>query len=243
MGLASASTKQPLIRGVDVSAWQGNPTMSDVARAGNRFVILKATQGLTYVSDRFLPEWDDVSEQGMARGCYHFSRFEIDPEKQAEHFVRSVERRVDEFPEIPHCWDFEPYQGAPDWQPARLVDHALRGGRRLRTLLGVKPGLYVPDWYFMMLLKGYGARGLKPAPNALELTEVFWLWLCDYSPTPRAMPWPLTPWGTPWTIWQTSGSGSVPGVVGKCDTNVFAGSEAQLFGLSDAMKVQGGAGT
>ena len=223
-----------MIHGVDISAWQGNPNMRQVARGGYRFAILKATEGLTYVDSRFLPEWDDVSEQGMARGCYAFGRFELDPVKQVEFFVKKVEQQVEEFPEIPHAWDFERYTGMPDWQPAKLVDHALRALRRLKALIGVTPGVYLPRRFFRELLKGYTKNGKKyaPASNVMELTE-FWLWAASYrGVVPDDMPWPLTPWGTPWTFWQTSGSGSVPGVDGNCDLNVFAGSEAQLFGLA-----------
>lgn len=219
------------IRGIDISAWQGNVDFAKVAQAGYRFVIFKATEGLTYSSQRFLPEWDEAMERGLHRGAYHFNRFELDPEKQAEYFVRSVERQVEDWPALGYAWDVETYKGAEDLQPKVIVDHALRGLRRLRDLLGVPPLIYIADWYFYMLLRGYDRRGFKAEPRAMELTE-FPLWLCDYSPTPREMPWPKTPQGTAWTIWQSSGSGSVPGVTGRCDLNVFAGDERQLAALA-----------
>lgn len=219
------------LSGIDISAWQGNPNLSQVAEAGYRFVIVKATEGVRYVSPRLKPEWDEAGVVGLARGVYHFNRFELGPERQAEHFVRTVEAETGEFPEIPHAWDVETYTGATELQPSVVVDHALRGLRHLERLAGVKPLLYIADWYFYMLLKGYHRRGFKAEPRAMELTE-FPLWLADYGTSPREMPWPETEWGTPWTFWQRSGSGSVPGVKGRCDLNEFAGSEEQLRSLS-----------
>lgn len=222
-----------MLKGIDISKWQGNPDQTRVRAAGYAFCIYKVTQGLTWIDPRFKDEWEEGGELGTIRGVYHFGRFEVSAEKQVEFFVKTVEEQGVEFPDIPHSYDFETYGGTYDIQPRVAVSHGLRAVRHLRKIAGVKPIVYMPDWLFFQFLRGYRKDGVyyAPAPEIMEFVEEAWLWLADYSPTPRAMPWPVQPWGTPYTLWQKSGHGSVPGVAGNCDLNEFPGTEAQLRSL------------
>lgn len=68
---ATARRYQPL--GVDVSAFQGAVNWSRVARAGDRFALVKATEGTYYHSPRFAAQYRGSARNGLVRGAYHFA--------------------------------------------------------------------------------------------------------------------------------------------------------------------------
>lgn len=67
------------LRGIDISAWQhddaGHPQINfdQVKEAGFKFVIIKATQGLTYQNPHFASDFDLAKEAGLLVGAYHFA--------------------------------------------------------------------------------------------------------------------------------------------------------------------------
>lgn len=90
---------------------------------------------------------------------------------------------------------------------------------RIEALTGRWPGLYIGPNFFK-----YNVKDL--------VLSSWWLWIVDYSGgrEPKTMP------GVPdwrWSIWQTTGHGSCPGVEGRCDINVARDWETlrQLAGL------------
>lgn len=76
------------ITGVDVSSWQhedGHPINWDaVYEAGYRFVIVKATQGTTYVNPWVARDLSDASAAGLLLGAYHYYEAGEDPSQQAK---------------------------------------------------------------------------------------------------------------------------------------------------------------
>jgi len=83
--------KLPVI--YDTSHWKDVPDFA-LVRPRPLAVFTKATEGLSYIDDTFERYFADLKQDGIARGCYHFFRKAFDAVKQAEHFIRAVERHI-----------------------------------------------------------------------------------------------------------------------------------------------------
>ena len=213
-------TQADQLRGIDVSAWQGDVSQTEVRAAGYVFGYYKATEGIGYVSPRFAPEWREAREVGLYRGAYHFFHPLKDPVEQADRFVDVMGPigRGD----LPPALDFEGYNGIKGVNaPDAFLENALLFLERVRELTKREPIIYIGHW-----------RGrVKAARRSADLMR-YRLWLPSYTRTPRPMPWTNGFGGQAWTIWQHTGSGSVPGVHGRCDLNVFSGDAADLAALA-----------
>lgn len=228
----------PGLRGIDVSYWQKYVDYKRAATEnGLSFAIIKATQNISWTDPRFKQHWKGFgpAEPWLLRSPYHFFDPRYDGLRQATHFCNVVET-TDIPPELPHVVDLERFATDPD-DPRNTndlethvwVDGALETLAEVERRSGHVPLLYIGGGFFHELLNGYTRRDGKqfdPAPRAMELTH-YPLWLADYKPPARDMPWPGK-----WTLWQFTGKGKVAGVKGNCDMNVFCGtSEEQLCNL------------
>lgn len=208
------------VTGIDVSAYQQPPFQraridwQAVAVSGKRFAIIKATEGTSYVNEHFARDRRLAREAGLLVGSYHFGRWEpiagVSPEAdgraEAEHYARTLGEV--EPGEISPVLDLEWITGKK--RPAAEVAAFARAFlERIETLTGRWPGVYVGPNFFKYHVKD------------LVLSS-WWLWLVDYSGgrEPKKIP------GWDWTLWQTTGHGSCPGVEGKCDLNVARSLDA-----------------
>ena len=83
------SEYRPLV--IDVSHWQGVIDFATMAAQNVRAVMIKATEGETWVDPDFADNWSNAEPNfGNLRMPYHFYRFGADPIKQADHFVDTV---------------------------------------------------------------------------------------------------------------------------------------------------------
>lgn len=69
-GLASST-----IQGFDVSHYQSSVDWSAAYSGGLRFVMIKATEGTTYIDPSFSDHYEGATNAGFIRGGYHFARF------------------------------------------------------------------------------------------------------------------------------------------------------------------------
>lgn len=85
-------TPQPFV--IDVSSNQDHPIdWHQVKLAGCVGVILKATQGLTYVNPFFAGDLKDAESAGLPVLAYHFATFES-PRAEADFFVKHAGARA-----------------------------------------------------------------------------------------------------------------------------------------------------
>ena len=75
--------------GLDLS--HHNEKVEIMKLKGLGFVILKATEGETYVDAKFASRWLGLKSVGVKRGAYHFYRTNKDPIAQAKHFLKTCE--------------------------------------------------------------------------------------------------------------------------------------------------------
>jgi lysozyme len=198
------------IHGIDVSryqeriSWETVQKMEvDYIKLG--FVFIKATEGTNRTDPYFLRNWKRSKEAGMVRGAYHFFITTRDGTEQAKNFTRIVKL---ESGDLPPVLDVEKTFGVP---PAIIRKEVLEWCTYIESYYGIKPILYTNADFYKNYLQGY----LDDYP----------LWVAHYLQ-------PHQPRITrDWAFWQHSESGTVNGIYGKVDFNVFNGDSVAFRSL------------
>lgn len=195
--MASATTLQ----GIDVSSWQPG-WVSSTAQAD--FVIVKATQGVGYVSPTLRAQADGTLATGKKLGLYHYSAGG-NCVSEADFFVRTVRPWLRKAVLV---LDWESYQNA-DWGSSTWSTCFVK---RLKADTGVTPLVYVQASAVWQVA---GARAAGAG-----------LWLARYANMSatgyQANPWLLGAKGE--AMLQYSSNGRIHGYSGPLDLNIFLGS-------------------
>lgn len=191
-----------MINGLDISHWQGQPDMGAIKRAGYDFIVLKATEGTYYQDPDFHVNRDNARAAGLIVLAYHFAR-NGDPVAEANYFLDFVGA-------------FQHGEGYDlDWEvPGDAPTFTLAFLTQCKARTGFNGGVYLNNYY----LTNFDWTKVK-ASN-------FSLWYARYNDTANDSP------GT-WlcSMKQYTSTGSVPGVNGPVDKDVFYGDEAQLTSM------------
>lgn len=201
------------IHGIDVSAWQGTVDWNAVKASGRPFAFAKATEGATFVDRTFVANRVGMAGAGLTlRGFYHFARPDRNTAAaEAAHFLRTVgPMGPGEVPVL----DLEvaPSPTVGDWA-AEWLALVAKGTGRTPVLYSYQSFLYsIPT----ARLTGYP------------------LWVAAWGADDGAVPStpPKTDRWSRWTWWQYTSKAVVPGVAGRVDDNLFAGSVADLAALA-----------
>lgn len=187
------------IKGIDISSWQGN--IGDLG-ADIDFVIIKASQGTGYQSPTLAEQRDVARRDGKIVGYYHFADM-TDAVAEADHFVAAVGTlQPGEF--LALDWEVGGYSNSVDAWCASFIS-------RVHQRTGVIPMLYSNRARIVA-----GSWEQTRAQNA-GLWEAAW-----GGQLPDGTPWPFV------AIWQNSDHGSVQGVAGAVDTDIFEGDRDTL---------------
>lgn len=190
------------IRGIDVSKHNGVIDYNKVAQAGYRFVFVKATEGATFKDAHFERNCREASRAGLKVGVYHFFRKNRDGDVQARNFMNAVQRvKLD----MPLVVDVE------DWGNDYFVDEAVLQ-QRLCDLVST---LKNKGYKVMIYTNGNGLKRYYN-PNF----KGHYLWLCKLTDPDLQVT-------TGHIFQQFSHRGSVSGVNGDVDLNVFMGNERE----------------
>ncbi|MFF7453419.1 glycoside hydrolase family 25 protein [Kitasatospora sp. NPDC008115] len=187
-----------------------------VARGGQSFVYLKATEGLTFDDGWFGRDLAGARSVGLVHGAYHFFKPDKDGAAQADHFVDVLRREglTGSRPgELPPALDLEEC-GKDGRIPLGQVKAFLQ---RVRQATGTEPVVYTRRNVVDDCLGG-----------TKELSG-YRSWLARYGSTePRPLPG-----ATGWDFWQYSERAEVPGTAGlPMDADVFHGDRAALRRLA-----------
>lgn len=79
-----------LVRGLDLSHYQATVDFGRMARDGVSFVMLKATEGTSYVDPTFAGRAQQARDMNLAVGAYHFGRPGTDVIGNVSHFLEVV---------------------------------------------------------------------------------------------------------------------------------------------------------
>ena len=190
------------IQGIDVSNHNGAIDFARVAAGGISFVYVKASEGCSYRDPRFTANVEAAHLAGLTVGAYHFFRKDVPGGEQARNFIEAT-RPVQL--ELPMVIDVE------DWGNSRFSRHY----DVIRNLSDMVRALESHDYRLMIYTNknGYHKYLHRHFPKLP-------LWLCAFThPTKLAESYNCI-------IHQYSHWGSVDGIEGEVDLNVFCGDSA-----------------
>jgi GH25 family lysozyme M1 (1,4-beta-N-acetylmuramidase) len=215
---ASAATTN----GIDISHFQGSINWTSVHNAGNQFAYMKATEGTTYKDPTFNTNYPASFHAGLVRGAYHFAL----PDRssgatQANYFASNGGAWSRDNQTLPGMLDIEynPY-GATCYglsQSAMVAwIHDFINTYHARTTRWAV--IYTTtNWWTTCTGNNGGFANNSP------------LALARYASSPGALP---AGW-TFYTFWQYTSSGSVSGISGAVDRDLFNGTQARLVALAN----------
>ena len=201
-----ACTAGSAVLGVDVSAHQGQIDWEQVRQAGMEFAIIRLgyrgyTSGGVYEDEYARANLEGARAAGLKVGVYFYSQAldEGEARREAQFCVDLLEG---EPLDLPVVFDWE-YAGE-DTRSADMTSNALMACTRA-FCEEVKAAGYEPMIYFNPHI----------AENLLRLEELqeYPFWLAMYS---DQMTWPHEV-----EMWQYTATGSVPGISGDTDINLW----------------------
>ena len=202
-----------LVRGIDVSHFQGTIDWAQVAAAGINFGITKATEGTSVKDAQFDANYAGIKANGMIRGAYHFFHPSSNAQAQAENFLSKVSALAPG--DLPPALDVE----VNDGQGASVIINGVQQWlQAVKAALGRQPLIYTSATFWNANLGGTAEFSDCP------------LWVAHYTFNPQ----PNIPTGfARYAIWQFSEIGTVAGVSGNnVDLDRFNGSENDLRTLA-----------
>ena len=152
----------PKAHGIDISSWQhpgGRPIdWKLVAEDGVTFVMVKASQGDTYVNPYLEEDVLGAHAEGLIVGAYHYFVPGVDATKQADTFVGAC---VGHVLELGAYIDWEPPE-MPDWEATSQYNALREKISEARRPVGV----YLESWWHAAFVRmGLGISRLWTAGN------------------------------------------------------------------------------
>lgn len=203
-----------LVKGIDI--YQGDMISNITLLKPNGFMYA-FHKAFEYRTDpRFKARWGELKTAGIIRGAYDFFHPNLDAISQAETFCDIVGPLDDG--DLPCVLDWESTGGTGS-NADKNAAHAWLV--TVEKLTGKTPIIYASPGF------------LNPLNLDAARFSRFPLWVAHYGVN---CPWVPSPWQT-WTLWQTTGTGAVPGMSGHCDKDVFNGSETDLAAFIAKSKI------
>ncbi len=210
------------VQGIDVSSWQGAIDWGAVGRSGIGFAIVRIGDGY-YRDSRFRENWDGARAAGLVRGAYQFFEPAEDPIAQADIVIAAVGRLGPG--DLPVTIDVE--APSPGVSAATYTARIHQWVDRVTAGTGRQPIIYTGRYYWDPFVASSDFRGLP-------------LWHAQY--TSASCPNINDRWSH-WTFWQYTSSGSLSGIGGRIDRDVFNGSMADLRAFANSVHDDDGDGS
>lgn len=197
------------VHGIDVSKYQRDIDWQEVRRAGVAFAFLKATEGGDRLDERFHAHTAGARAAGIPTAPYHFYYFCTPARVQAAWYIANVPRSAVRLPPV---LDMEWNAKSPTCKlrpdPATVRSEMKTWLAMIERHYGRKAIIYTTVDFHRENLDGH--------------FRDHQFWLRSVAGHPEEV-YP----GHPWTFWQYTGTGKMPGISGHTDINAFAGSRAQ----------------
>ena len=195
------------IAGIDVSKHNGDIDFNLVRDDDYQFVFIKASEGKTYKAKNY----QQAVEAGLKVGAYHFFRKNRTGREQADNFLGVVGNRHFDLPLVIDLED--------DWGNGATISRATALERVMEMI-----GILQDKGYDVMIYTNKDGYD-KYYKGMLGDCD---LWLSSFT-SPDLL-------DLPHLIQQYSHEGSVAGVKGKVDLNVFRGSKREWNRYLDQVK-------
>lgn len=202
-----------LVKGVDLSAYQGEIDWELLADQNIDFAYIKATEGKDYVDEQFKTNWEKSQKTGLKVGAYHFLSYETTGKEQAANYIKNVTVTDKNLPPVVDLELYGIYEAnpLPKEQVKVILDEFLK---EMEANYGVKPIIYTSQRIFNMYI-GTDYKDYK-----------FWIVDLDNS-------WPDTlPNGDTFTFWQYTQRGMMDGYDGNetfVDLDLYNGTYAEFL--------------
>ena len=202
-----------LVKGVDLSAYQGEIDWKLLADQNIDFAFIKATEGKDYVDEQFKTNWEKSQQTELKVGAYHFLSYETTGKEQAANYIKNVTMTNKNLPPVVDLELYGIYEAnpLPKEQVKVILDEFLK---EIEANYGVKPIIYTTQRIFNMYI-GTDYKDYK-------------IWIVDLDNS-----WPDTlPNGEKFTFWQYSHRGMMDGYNGDetfIDMNLYKGTYAEFL--------------
>lgn len=231
--VVSTVWSQSYVNGIDVSRWQGSINWNAVNNSDTEFAFIKATEGVDYVDPYFVQNMQNATAAGLLTGPYHFARPDsssnnpLDPINEANDFLDAITPYYDTGTHLPPVLDIEVFGFTPPGRQSvkNFVSNWIQNfSDTVYDSMGVRPIIYTgksaANTYFT-----------DPIASQHDLWLAWWKSSGTANPPTQSD----TPAWNTWKYWQWTAEGSVPGIGGDVDRNLFNGTrqqlEAELIGL------------
>ncbi len=241
------SRAEAVIQGIDVSHWQGPIDWNSVKAAGIQFAFVKISDGFGDYDETFPTNLNAAIAAGIPIGPYHFAYPQtgtsnpLDAANEANYFVDWIQPYYQSTGVLLRpVLDLETTSGQATVAAEKvfLSKWVSNFAAVVQSRLGVAPIIYTSGTFAKNYLDG------TPPPVSIDGTQgydidQYPLWFAKQTVTniyDNAIP-PTTSgvnpdigiWaGKGWKFWQWSGTGSVSGIGGNVDRNVFDGTLLEL---------------
>jgi lysozyme len=206
-GALSVCASGATVKGIDVSTYQGVVDWHAAKAAGIEFAFARVSDGVSHPDDQFARNWPAMKTAGVVRGVYQFFRPGGDPVAQADLVMQKLQAAGGlAAGDLPVVMDMEVSDGL---SPAAIQANMHTWLTKIEQATGRKPIIYTAAFMSSNVGTGFTA---------------YPLWVANYGATCPTMPANFTAW----KFWQDSSTGSVAGVSGAVDTNLWNGTLAQL---------------
>ena len=202
---ASVCAKGAVVKGVDVSVYQGSINWPAVKGAGIDFAIARISDG-TYLDTQFDGNWSGMKSAGIVRGAYQFFEPGEDPVTQANIVIQKVGMLG--AGDLPVTADMEVTGGQ---SAATIVANLMTWVSHVQAGTGKAPMIYTALGYWNGSV-GSTAFGNLP------------LWAANWGVT---CPNLANGWSD-WVVWQYSDMGSISGIPATVDLDEFNGDLSAL---------------
>lgn len=195
-----------MVYGLDVSQYQGQIEWENAKIVEDtfqlQFVFIRATAGKDKLDSRFHENWKNAKAADFICGAYHYYRPNENSLLQAENFIKHVRLKKGDFPPV---LDIE------NLPKVQSMDSLKMGLKRWLTKVEnhykIKPIIYSGEKYFNDFLE--------------DEFKGYTFWIANYN-------FFVEDCKDHWTFWQFTEKGSVPGINGNVDLNIYNGTPKMM---------------
>ena len=196
------------IHGIDISHYQGVIDWEQLKNAmikgcPVRFVIIKSTEGSSRLDDNFRENFNQARDYGFIRGVYHFWSNKSSARSQAYYFLDQVHLTDGDLPPVLDIEHKPSDQDVEDFQ------------RDVLTWLHI-----VEDKYHVKPII-YTYYKFKEQYLSAPVFDDYPYWIAHYYVD-------KVQYKGKWKFWQHTDAGTLPGIKGYVDFNIYNGSYYDL---------------
>lgn len=189
--------------------YQGDVDWNVISNQDIDFAYIKATEGKSYVDEKFRNNYNNVINIDLPTGFYHFFSFESSGEEQAQNYINQVEEYDNMLPPVVDIEFYNMYGKTANISEVKDDLKVLL--KKLEEHYGVSPIIYTTNSCYERYIK-----------NDFQNYKI---WIRDIFYEPKLKD------NRSWTFWQYTDKEKLEGYNGEekfIDLNVFNGTKEDL---------------